>query len=467
MKKRFVLTFSVSVLILAFIMLSSCGGGGNDPAPNPGNNDPATATVDLSTTYQDMIGFGGALTWYCDLITKGGKKNEIAQLIFSDLGTDIIRLKNWYYPLDYPNDKSTDVMEQSFFKGHLDASKELYNLAKANNPSIQVLLSSWGPSSYLKSNGKLTEGTLKKDNGAFMYDEFATYCEDVLNNVGFNPDYFSIQNEPSYVTSGWETCEWRGSQTTDFPGYDVAFDKVHEKIQGRLNAPILIGPEAANIGTSTFGNTFTTFADKIKGKDYLGAYAYHPYNFNNSTDISSTKSALNIIRDNYNNKPNIMTEYSGMTWLKTAQFMNTVLLQANASAYIYWELSWAESSDNAMVKVSSDGNSYELTPFYYVIKHFAKNIDAGYKRVKLTAGNTTKLDMTAYVNPAGTQVTLVIVNATTSEETRQLKIDGKTVTSISAKQSVEGSFYKDVNGLTADTGVIFPAQSITTVVLGF
>ena len=135
-----------------------------------------------------------------------------------------------YYAVNYPNDKTTDEMEVSWFKQHFDVTNELYDIAKAKSPNTKVLLSSWGPPSVLKDNGELYEGTLKKDNGVFLYDEFATYMEDVLDAVTFTPDYYSIQNEPSYTNPNWETCEWRATETLDFPGYATAFDNVHELI---------------------------------------------------------------------------------------------------------------------------------------------------------------------------------------------------------------------------------------------
>src|SRR5659263_699296 len=36
-----------------------------------------TVTVDPAVTYQEMIGFGGSLTWYSDRITNSPDKNKI------------------------------------------------------------------------------------------------------------------------------------------------------------------------------------------------------------------------------------------------------------------------------------------------------------------------------------------------------------------------------------------------------
>lgn len=355
-------------------------------------------------------------------------------------------------------------MEISWFKQHFDATDELFDIAQAKSTNIKVLFSSWGPPSVLKSNGKLQEGTLKKDvNSNFMYDEFATYFEDVLDHISFTPDYLSIQNEPSYTNPGWETCEWRPTDTGAFPGYDIAFDKVYDKIKGRTNPPVLIGPESANLGNSSFGgNTFTSFASRLKDKDYLGMYAYHPYNLNESSSTIDMESSLHNL-DLYQNKPNMMSEYSSMSWFKTAQLIQKTLSIANASAYIYWELMWAEDSEHAMIKVNSAGN-YELTPFYYLIKQYSKHIIEGFQRVDLTS-EIPALEGTAFISPSGDRIVCIVLNPASFSLDAKFNVANYTPLSISAWQSTENEHYVKLSGLNVDSEVSLPSKSVTTIVM--
>lgn len=236
----------LAVGLLFISILFSCGGG-NDPeppTPPPVVPDNISITVNPSAVKQEMVGFGGALTWYSTWVTDNNKVNEIADLMFTDLGIDIIRFKNWYYPNNYPTDKTTTNMPDDNAKVHWDATNKLYDMAKSRNPNVKILFSSWGPPKVLKDNGKLQEGTLNKDGSGFMYDAFAQYWEDVLDNVPFDPDYISIQNEPTYVNSGWTTCKWAINETTSLPGYNTAFNKVYDKIKNRAHVPVMIGPES-------------------------------------------------------------------------------------------------------------------------------------------------------------------------------------------------------------------------------
>jgi len=421
------------------------------------------AVIDPAVTYQEMIGFGGSLTWYSERVIASPQKEQVCKLLFEDLGTDIVRFKNNYYPLGYPAVKSPSTMENSSIKSLWSVTGDLYAIAKQLNPGIQILVSSWTPPSALKSNNNLREGTLKKENGIFMYEAFGDYWNDLLDNLQFNPDYISIQNEPGWITPDWETCEWRPAETTEFPGYDAAFDAVYNKIRTRTNPPKMIGPEAENIGYSgkLAGNTFAVFSDPLKNKPHLAAYAYHTYNYSASALIAQTKADLNMIRDSYGNKPCIMTEYSNFTWFNTAWFIIQNINEANAAGYIYWLMAWDDSNNDSMIRLSPSG-AFTVTPFYYVMKHFSKEIDRGYTRVKVLSPS---VPMSAFIDPSGRKITVVAVNPTTDAVNYELEVTGKTITSIRAVQTDEIYNYKEIRPVGTDKYIILKPKSVTTIVL--
>ncbi|MBP7029338.1 MAG: hypothetical protein KBB24_11800 [Bacteroidales bacterium] len=458
MKRLTVFAISTGMILLC----PSCGetDGPDDPDPVPVINN---AVIDPAVTYQEMIGFGGSLTWYSDRITASPQKTHICQLLFEDLGTDIIRFKNNYYPLGYPGVKSPATMENGSIKTLWNVTSDLYASAKQLNPDIQILVSSWTPPSALKSNNNLREGTLKKDNGVFMYEALGDYWNDLLDNLQFNPEYISIQNEPGWITPDWETCEWRPTETAEFPGYDAAFDAVYSKISTRNNPPKMIGPEAENIGYSgkLGGNTFAVFSDPIRNKPSLAAYAYHTYNYSASTLIAQTKADLNMIRNTYGNKPCIMTEYSNFTWLNTAWFIIQNINEANAAGYIYWLMAWHDGNDDAMIKLSSAG-AYTLTPFYYVMKHFSKEIDRGYIRVNVLS---PWIPMSGFIDPSGKKIVIVAVNPNDVATNYTFPVTGKTVKTIRAAQTDEVNHYTEIQPVGTDKYIILKPKSVTTVVL--
>ncbi|WP_460925536.1 glycoside hydrolase family 30 beta sandwich domain-containing protein [Pontibacter brevis] len=450
----------LSLMLLSTAFMFACGSEDSPDTPTPVVKPANKITVKPATTYQEMVGFGGALTWYSDRVVTSSKRDEIYQLMFEDLGMDILRLKNWYYPLNYPENKSPETMLTTGDKTMFNATNTFYQKAKQYNPDIKVLLSSWGPPPALKSNNHLREGTLKKDADGYMYDEFATYWSDILDNIAFTPDYISIQNEPGYTNPGWTTAAWSPTETSSLAGYSEAFDAVYNQIKDRPDVPVMIGPEAENI------QAFLSFAPVVQAKAHAPIYAYHPYNFNSGTVVGQTTSLLNEIRTRFGDEPNIMTEYSTMPWFKTARFIHQTMKHANTSGYIYWELVWgdANTKDQAMIYVDNSGN-YTINPFYHVIKHFAKFIDEGHQRVEVTS-NTPALEITGYMHPDQNQLTLVIINPETRALNYQVEVENKTVKSVKAYQSVEGEFFKDLGNIATDAAVSIPANSITTVVVG-
>lgn len=67
------------------------------------------------------------------------KKAEVEQLIFDDLGLDIIRLKNWYFPADWPTNKSpSNIPTTGGFRGNYHNNKTFYDMAKANGRDISI-----------------------------------------------------------------------------------------------------------------------------------------------------------------------------------------------------------------------------------------------------------------------------------------------------------------------------------------
>jgi len=430
-----------------------------------GDKGKLTFVINPIIKHQEMVGFGGSMAWYCDRVTSSAKKDEITNLLFDELGLDILRLKNWYYPKGYPAITSTDEMEVSWFKKHFDASKELYSIAKNINPGIKVLLSSWGPPSALKSNGALEEGTLKKNNDAFMYDEFVQYNVDVLDSIGFEPDWFGIQNEQGFTTSGWTTCEWRPSESVDYPSFITAFNGVYNEIKYRPNKPLLLGGESENIGTAAWNkslNAFSAFANELKGNEGLFAYGFHLYNYYNSGIKVSNKSLLNMIRDDFEDKPSIMTEFSStdIDWSSMANVIQTTILESNAIGYVYWQLMWDENATNAIVQVKSDG-SYTVTGYYYLLKHFAKYVSEGDIRIELK-GSSASVKGTAYLTNKGGNITIILTNNSFLDENIELNLTIGGFTEYTVFQSTEGDYYKKVL-VTAIDSIKVPAKSIITI----
>ena len=440
--------------------------------PNPGVN--VQIGIAPQTQHQTMVGFGAALSWYTNWIYYGDDANDAAieQLMFEDLGIDVIRFKNWYYPNNYPtNTDPTDLETQSAF----DTTNRLHAAAKAANSDVQILLSSWSPPANLKSNDERSNGgTLKSDAGGFMYDELAQYWVDVLDNLGWSPEYLSFQNEPGWVAS-WDSCILRPTETATNAGYAEASDAIWNAIKDRPNVPKMLGSESENIGNSSWPdwnggsavNTFEALNTPLLTRPYVAAHGYHTYNIYNEATIdhTSTISRLRMIRDDFDDRPNWMTEWSkdGLDWLQTARVIHNTVVEANCASYIFWKLAWDGASNDTMIGLQVDG-TYEIRPHYYMLKHYSKHVDMGDKRIKISSDDNS-VKVSGYLSADNTRITLVAINKAIASRDIDLNHPSLPIGSIAGYQSVAGNFYQTMAGLDAAAPITLPASSMTTFVI--
>ena len=445
------------------------------PIPSSG----ILVTLDPSIRHQTMDGIGGALTWFSSrmLSLPTAKRDEVEQLIFDDLGLDIIRLKNWYFPTDWPTNKSPSNIPSSF-RGNHNNNKTFYDMAKKNGRDIIILFSSWSPPAVLKTNNDLQNGgTLKKVSGKYVYADLAQYWVDLLDNMTWTPDYLSFQNEPGWIAAH-ETCDFAPTQTSTLAGYAEALDAIHARIKDRPNVPILVGPESESM------NAFLTQAVPLRTRSYLGVNAYHNYGIpdgsgnppDNQAAIDSKITTFNEVRTEnaqHGGRRSWMSEYSkgAFDWLDTAHVIHNTFVEANASAYIFWKLVWGDSTNEDEIVFNINGSDYAKGDTFYALKHFSKHISRGHQRFEVTTAASAypEIRVSGYINPAGNQVTFIVLNTGNTDDTIALRLRGLPVASATAfrtRQFDIGGFpYRSLGTVNLTNNQTISKNSITTYVI--
>jgi glucuronoarabinoxylan endo-1,4-beta-xylanase len=416
-------------------------------------------TIDPGTTYQTLEGFGAAIAWYGSWLTDHPNKAELYKILFQDLGLDIIRFRNTY---GSRNGESFAPIEAAVLAGAKNALGH----------DLKVLISSWTPPSDLKLNGTLNGGTLAKINGSFPYDDFAQYWYDSLvayKEKGIVPDYISIQNEPDYENSGWETCIFKPAETTDYPGYGTALDAVYNKLQILENVPKIIGPEACGLNESLGQYTDNMDLSQVYG------IAHHLYNGGSSDNSDPDAFITNMCKYKslYGDKPLFQTEFDYGTPLNTGILMINALVEEGVSGYFYWDLIWS-NSQRPLVKLENAYNTsewtttegYIITDWYYVFEQFSKFTDPGFTRVAATSDSST-IRTTAFVSEDQEQLTVILINNGSTESTVALDLGGYTAGSSAIYRTIPDGAEKcsEIGSLGAGNTVSLPAQSIATVVI--
>jgi glucuronoarabinoxylan endo-1,4-beta-xylanase len=356
--------------------------------------------IDANNRHQMIEGFGGSGAYYTRNLATHQKKSELINLLFKNLGLDIFRIRNNY------------DMESDSFDETVEIAKRGQTLRGQN---LKILISSWSPPAYLKSNDNVIGGTLKQKDGKFMYDEFAQWWIKSLTayaKAGIKADYISIQNEVDYEAP-WQGCQFAPSDTSNpnLAAYDQAFEAVWHKLHREMGSdmPKMIGPESSGLGNSS------DYLANLDTLSHIYGYAHHLY------DCSGCGSApdrfiprmisYHQLAEQYENKPVFQTEFEDEpgTWadaINTALIIHNSLTDEEVASYLYWDLFWATGS--GLISLDSD-STYTIHPTYYTFKQYAAFIDANWQRVAASTDNTG-LRISAYISPDNKKVTAVIIN---------------------------------------------------------
>ncbi len=353
----------------------------------------ASATVDTSQTYQTIEGFGASLAWWTTNMYYHSQKGQIYNYLFKELGLDILRLRNIYHK-----------GENNVFGVYGEIVDSFYSLSE-NEP--KVLITSWSPPAYLKSNDYVVGGTLDTTaSGEYVYGDFAQYWVDALDSfadVGIVPDYITIQNEPDWYVSN-ESCRMEPTENDTSAGYDQALDSVYHRLQAMGSPPNILGSEVLGIGY----NNFQRYADEFN-HGYLYGYAYHLYHGGDgNVNPESFNTNLEAIASGYPGKPIFQTEYDRGGWFNTAYLMHCCLVNGNVSGYFYWAAVWGE--DGAPLITLIGGSLYSLEKEYWAFRQFSKAIHYGWKRVDVEVVGAYYLRASAYISPANDELSIVVVN---------------------------------------------------------
>jgi glucuronoarabinoxylan endo-1,4-beta-xylanase len=405
-----------------------------------------TVTVNTATTYQTLDGFGAACAWYGDLLTGNSNKSAIYDLLFKN-NLDILRIRNTYGS----RNGATFCPYES----------ELVSQGKSRNPNLKVFLVSWSPPTNLKANGALNGGTLAKVNNAFNYSGFGSYWHDSLvayQGKGITPDYISIQNEPDYVNSGWETCQLDPSEGTN-ASYGKCLDAVVNSISSISSKPKIVGPEASYIANNLVQNYMNNL-----NQSNINVVGHHLYSSSgDANNPDSFISNMQSLDNSFPSKPKWQSEYDYGSALNHGIIIYNSLVYEQVSAYLFWDLVWTSGGTALITLPNLPASTYTVSDYYYVVKQFAGWTEPGYKRVAVSSNNNG-VRATGFVN--GNSLSIILINTSGSAATVNLNLDVN-VSSSAIYQTTPGGSDKCAykGSLGSGNTVTVANNSIATVVI--
>jgi glucosylceramidase len=388
----------------------------------------ANVTVNDTTTAQTWEGFGGAFNemgWnYLSMLSQSDRDRAL-QLLF---GTDGCRFAWGRIPMgatDYAIDRYTCDEVAS---GSTDPSMTSFSIARDGNKLIPFVkaaqavkgdihfwASPWTPPTWMKQgpfndDSAFDGGTIKGD--ATTLNALAQYFVKFVQayaQQGINIEVISPQNEPGY-SGTYPTCGWAAATYTSFVGQYLG----PAVATAGLNAKIMLGTFNGGTGDSTIISTVmgdTTARSYVKVMGYQwgmqgsvsGAKQYNVSIWQTEHKCGNYPWATPF---NANIAPNDQA-YAVESWGLIRDW-----IKAGVTAYSTWNMvldtvgigidSKRVWPQNALLTVNTSAKTLNITPAYYVFRHFSQFVEPNAKVVATSGG-----DAVAFKNPSGTIVTVM------------------------------------------------------------
>src|ERR1022692_4546197 len=245
----------------------------------PTEGSSANAIVlDPSRTYQEMLGFGGALTdasaYMINQLDAAARKKFLHELYHpSELGLEVTRIcvgSSDYAASMYSYDEGDPDPELQRFS--IDHDKQYIlpqlRIARKHNPDLYVLASPWSPPGWMKANGTMLGGSLKPRN----FPAYARYLVKFLQSYqaeGVPVDAITPQNEVDTDQDGrMPACVWAQE-------HEIVFVSQHLGPlleQNKIATKIWILDHNFNL----WGRVVNELENPLVSR-YVDGVAWHPY----------------------------------------------------------------------------------------------------------------------------------------------------------------------------------------------
>jgi glucosylceramidase len=389
---------------------------------------PLTVTVDGTTQYQTIEGFGASITdssatLLMNTMSQSQRTTLLTQLFDRDQGIGVSVLRQ---PVGSSDLAPTFYSYDDLPGGQTDPTLASFSIARDNayiipalkaaltiNGAIDVIATPWSAPAWMKDSGSFTgQGTLVDPD---MYDPFANYFVKFIQQyqaAGVPIWAVTPANEPLIDHGGYPTMNLQWYQESNLVRYHLA--------------PAF---KAANIGAHIliYDHNWDQAAaypkmmldDNADLRDDTYGVAFHCY--------GGDPSQMDLVHDAYPDKPIYLTECSGGTW--TGSFGDSLISQFQtlyigsirhwAKMIVKWNLvlddgygptgSGGCNDCQGLATIHSDGSS-SFNVDYYAMAHVSSFVRRGAARIDSNTFGAGSIEDVAFANPDGGRV-LVAINS--------------------------------------------------------
>jgi glucosylceramidase len=394
--------------------------------------------VDPATRYQEMAGFGAAITDASAYLIQNRldapKRAALMQELFGreggGIGLSFTRLtigasdfSSEHYSFDdMPAGQTDPELAHFSIAPNRAAVLPTVKAALAINPQLRVMASPWSAPGWMKTTDSLIQGSLKPE----AYAPFAQYLSRYVaayRAEGVPIFALTLQNEPHF-------------EPGDYPGMRVEPASRAAFIKGHLG-PVLA---KQNPGTEIFDwdhnwdqpeSPLAVLADPDAAK-YVSAVAWHCY----AGDVK----VQTRVHDAFPAKDAWFTECSGGEWApkfdhNLQYFTRTLIIGTTrgwARGVSLWNLALDENHGphkggcgdcRGVVTIDSKTGAVTRNAEYYALAHASRFVRPGARRIASTSGSGG-LDTVAFRNDDGA-IALLVANPAAKPRAFSVRTGGK------------------------------------------
>lgn len=416
------------------------------PMPQPAEQQQCVF-IDNASTFQTLLGIGGALT------------DASAETFFKlpkDQQQELIRAyfdprDGIGYSLGRTHINSCDFSSESYtYIKEGDTNLESFNIAhdlKYRIPFIKAALaaagkgftlfvSPWSPPAWMKSNHDMLHGGFLLPKYYECWAEYYARFIKAYENEGINVWGLTVQNEPM-ASQTWESCVYTAGQECDF----VKVLGPALKKAGLKNKKILVWDHNRGM---MFQRAQGVLDDPVAAK-YVWGMAFHWYagdNFENVRRVHDAYPGVNLLLTEACLYPFDFKKINEWQWgeIYATSMIND--FNNGAVGWTDWNVLLDETGGPNHVNnfcyapVHADtktGKLYYLNSYYY-IGHFSKFIRPGAKRI-VSSATVDNLRTTAFSNSNG-ELAVVVLNTSDKEQPFYLWIAGNGAKATSPAHSI-------------------------------
>jgi glucosylceramidase len=403
--------------------------------------------LDPARTYQEILGFGAALTdsacYVLDRLSNAARERLLREVFHpSEMGFGVCRVcigSSDYATKMYSYDEGEPDPEMRRFSLDHDKAYILPMLRQARgvNPNLFLLGSPWSPPGWMKAGGSMLGGSMRKAHFAAHANYFVKTLQGYAAE-GVPLNAVTVQNEVDTEQDGrMPACLWGQEYEMEF----VAANLGPQLAANHIDTKIWILDHNYNL----WGRAIAELDDP-KVNQYVDGVAWHPY--------VGHAGSMTRVHEAHPDKHMYWTEggsdYKDPRYLTNwAHWGSTVteILRNWSRCVIAWNLALDESGKpnigpfdcGGLVTIHSKTGEISRSGQYWAFTHFSSAIRRGARRIG-SSGEFAGVSHVAFANPDGT-MGAVLTNAA-AERKILLRLNGR------------------------ETEVRLPADSVTTLTWG-